>query len=100
MFSCAPECSKQLQLLQIGGVLGHRINAKISPKAASDKAQTTVSENRYTSPKIDAFRMAILTLLEQTGDNVQASFLVHQVPQTSATVLRYHRMFMQFSLRV
>ena len=30
--------------LQIGGILGHRINAKISPKAASEKAQTTVSD--------------------------------------------------------
>ena len=103
MFSCAPECSKQLPLQRYianwggGGVLGHRINAKISPKAASGKAQTTVSE---TSPKIDAFRTVILTLLAPTGDNARASFLLHQVPRTSATVLQYRRMFTQFSLRV
>ena len=48
-------------ILQIGENLGHCIDAKISPKADSEKAQTTVSENRYTSPKIDVFRMAILT---------------------------------------
>ena len=51
MLSSAPECSKQLPLRQYivnwggGGVLGHRIDAKITPKAASEKAQTTVSEN-------------------------------------------------------
>ena len=33
-----------------------------------------------------------------TGNNVWASFLVHQVLHTSATVLRYCRMFMQFSV--
>ena len=81
MFSCSPECSKQLyhyeNTVWIGGVLGHRIDAKISPKAASEKAQTTVSENRYTSPKIDVFRTAILTLLAPTGNNARASFLVH-----------------------
>ena len=44
-----PECSKKPALqntLQIGKVLGHHVDAKISPKAASEKAQTTVSENR------------------------------------------------------
>ena len=92
MFSCAPECSKQLLLeniLRIREVLGHRIGAKISPKAPSEKAQTTVSENRYTFPKIDVFRMAILVLLAPAGNNEQLSFLVHQIPHTSATVLRY-----------
>ena len=58
MFSCAPECSKQLYCYEIycklAGVMGRRINAEISPKAASEKAQT-VSGNRYTSPKIDVF---------------------------------------------
>ena len=44
--------------------------------------------------------MAILTLLVPTEDNVRVSFLVHQVPRTSATVLRYCRMFTQFSLHV
>ena len=103
MFSCAPECSKQLPLpkyIAIGEVLGHHIDAKISPKAASEKAQTTVSENRYTSPNIDVFRTAILSLLVPTGNNERASFLVHQVPRTSATALRYRRMFTQFSLSV
>ena len=56
-------------LLQIGEILGHRIDAIISPKATSEKAQTTVSENRYTYPKIDVFRTAILTLIATTGDN-------------------------------
>jgi len=87
-------------ILQNGEVLGHRIDAKISPKAASEKAQTTVSENRYTSPKIDVFRTAILTLIATKGDNAQASFLVHQVPRTSATVWQYRWLFTQFSLCV
>ena len=103
MFSCTPECSKQLPLWKYIAnwrVLEHHIDAKISPKAASEKPQTMVSQNRYTSPKIDVFRTAILTFLVPTGDNAQASFLVHQVLRTSATVLRYRRMFMQFSLRV
>ena len=87
-------------ILRIGEVLGHRIDAKISPKPASEKAQTTVSENTYTFPNIDVFRTAILSLLAPTGNNARASFLVHQVPRTSATVLWYRRMFTQFSLRV
>ena len=58
-----------------------------------EKAQTTVSENRYTNPIIDVFRMVIVSLLASTGNSVQASFLVHQVPRTSATVLRYRRVF-------
>ena len=100
MFSCISQCSKQLPLLQIGQILGHHINAKISPKAASEKTQTTVSENRYTSPNINVFRTAILTLIAPMGDNARASFLVHQAPRTSSTVWGYHRIFMQFSLRV
>ena len=40
----------------IGRVLAHRIYAKISPKAASEKAQTAMSENKYTNPIIDVFR--------------------------------------------
>lgn len=46
VFSCAPEQQKRLGN---GRILGHHINAKISPNAASEKAQTTVSDNRYTS---------------------------------------------------
>ena len=49
-------------ILRIGEVMGHRIDAKISPKAASEKAQTTVSENRYTSPRIDVFGWPFLML--------------------------------------
>ena len=102
--SAAPLSVQSIQrygnILEIGEVLGHRIDPKISPKAASEKAQTTVPENRYTSPKIDVFWMAILTLLAPTGNIVRASFLVHQVPCTSATVWQYCRMFMQFFLRV
>ena len=55
---------------------------------------------RYTYPKIDVFRMAILMLIAATGDNAWASFLVHQVPCASATVWQYHQMYTQFSLRV
>ena len=64
------------------------------------RTQTTVSENTYTFPNIDVFRTAILSLLAPTGNNARASFLVHRVPRTSATVLWYRRMFTQFSLRV
>jgi len=39
-------------------------------------------------------------LLAPTGDNARASFLVHQVPRTSASVLQYCWMFTQFSLHV
>ena len=56
-------------------------------KSLKRKAQTTMSENRYTSLKIDIFRMTILSLLASIGNNAQASFLVHQVPCISATVL-------------
>ena len=100
-FALSVQSSYRYQnILRIGEVLGHRIDAKISPKAASEKAQTTVSENTYTFPNIDVFRTAILSLLATTGNNARASFLVHQVLRTSATVLWYRRMFTQFSLRV
>ena len=69
----------------IPGVLGHRIHAKISPKAASEKAQTTVSGNRYTNPIIDVFRTVVSSLLASTGNSVQALFL--GTPGT--TYLRY-----------
>ena len=52
----------------------------------------------YTFPNIDVFRTAILSLLAPTGNNARASFLVHQVPRTSATVLWYRRMFTQLGL--
>ena len=52
-----------------------------------------LSENRYTYLIIDVFRAVILLLLVSTGNNVRASFLVHQVPHTSATVLRYRQVF-------
>ena len=87
-------------IVQIREVLRHRIDAKISPKAPSEKAQTTVPENRYTSPKIDVFQMVILLLLAPTGNNEWVWFLVHQVPHTSATVLQYHWTFTQFFLYI
>ena len=90
--------------LQIGGVLGHCIDAKISPKADSEKAQTMVSENEYTYPRIDVvfFRTFILSLLPSTGNNVQVSFLIHRVPHTSASlrVLWYRQVFTQLSLHI
>ena len=43
--------------------MGHSIHIKVSSKASSENAQTTVSENRYTNPFIDVFRMVILSLL-------------------------------------
>ena len=85
-------------ILWIREVLGHHIDAKISPKAPSEKAQTTVSENTFL--KIDVFWTAILALLAPTGNNERTSFLVLQIPHPSATVLRYRRMFTQFSLHV
>ena len=87
-------------ILEIGEVLGHRVNAEISPKAALEKAQTTLSENRYISPKIDVFRTAVLSLLASTGNNAQTSFLVRQVPRTFGTVLQCCQICMKFSLRV
>ena len=93
---CVQSSYRYENILQIREVLGNHIDAKIFPKAASEKAQTTVSENRYTSPKINVFRTAILTLIATTGDNARASFLVHQVPRTSATVWQYRRMFTHF----
>ena len=82
--------------LRIGRVLGHRIHAKISPQAASEKAQTTVSDNRYTSPIINVFRTVNLSLLASTGNRVRAPFLAY---------LRYSlavdcRVFTRFSLCV
>ena len=56
-------------ILRIREVLGQHIDAKISPKTPSEKAQTTVSENRYTFPKIDVVWTAILSLLAPTGNN-------------------------------
>ena len=64
------------------------------------RRQTTVSGNRNTNPIIYVFRTVVLSLLASTGNSVRAPFLVHQVPRTSATVLRYRRVFTQFSLRV
>ena len=60
--------------------LGYRIDANWSPKAVSEKAQTTVSENRYISPRIDFFWTIISSFLVSTGNNVRASFSVKKVP--------------------
>ena len=61
-------------VLRIEGVLGYCIDAEISPKATSEKVQTAVPENRYTSFKIDVFQTAILLLLVSTANNAWASF--------------------------
>ena len=71
------------------GVLGHHIDAKISPKASSEKAQTTMSENRYPSPKIDVLQTAILTLLAPTGDKAWA----HLPPLQSCSIAACLRSF-------
>ena len=63
--------------LRIGGVLGHCIHVKISSKASSENAQTTVSENRYTNPFIDVFRMVILSLLASTGNKTCGHHFSH-----------------------
>ena len=82
------------------GVFGYRMDATISSKAASEKAKTMVSHNRYIYQRIDFFRTVILSLPVSTGNNGLVSFLVHQVPQTSATVWQYCQVFIQFSLRI
>ena len=46
-----------------------------APKAASEKAQTAVSESRYTSPKIDVFRTVISSLLPPTGNKLCAGII-------------------------
>ena len=60
--------------------MGHRIDAIISLKDDSEEAQTVVSENRYIYSRID---------FVGGQSYLQVSFLVRQVPRTSATVLRY-----------
>ena len=55
-------------------------------------------ENRYIYTKNEGFyRTVIVSLLAPTGNYVQASFLVHQVSQTSTIVACY---FMQVSLPI
>ena len=81
------------------GILGHCIYAKISPKAASEKAsQTTVSGNRYSNPIIDVFRTVVLSLLASTGNSVRAPFWYtrYHVPLLQSGGI----VFAQFSLRV
>ena len=46
-----------------------------APKTASEKAQTAVSESRYTSPKIDVFRTVISSLLPPTGNKLCAGII-------------------------
>ena len=52
--------------LRNGKVLGHHINAKISPKVASEKVQTTVSENRCIYPRMGFFRQSFMILFVST----------------------------------
>ena len=75
---------------------GHCIDAKISLKAASEKVQTTVSENRYVYPRIDFSDGHFITY---RVNNVQASFLVHQVLHTFTTALLLS-VYAVFSLRL
>ena len=60
--SAAPlRCSKQLPLkniLQIGGGRGASWGILSILKSLQQKPQTMMSENRYTSPKIDIFRQS------------------------------------------
>ena len=88
-----PECSKQLytsyeNILRIGGGLGASYRClNLSKNSFSlEKPPTIVSENRYTSPKIDVFRTVISSLLlPPTGNNARASFGT-PVPRTSASL--------------
>ena len=103
MFSYTPECSNQLPLQKYianWGSLGAAYRCYYLSKSSFSERYIQWCVWRYTSPKIDVFQTAILLLLAPTGNNARASFLVHQVPRTSATVLRYRRMFTQFSLHV
>ena len=87
---------RNTQFLRIE-VLGHCIDAKISPKAAaSEKAQTMVSENGYTSPKVDVFWTAILLLLAPTGNNAWVSLWYtwyHILPLQSCSITECLRSF-------
>ena len=65
-------------------VLGYHADAEMFPKAASERAQTMMSENRYIYPRIDFLGQSPLV---STGNNVRTTFLVHQVSNTSTTVL-------------
>ena len=86
-------------ILQIEEVLGHRIDTKISPKAALEKAQT-VYENRYTFPKIDVFQTAISSLLAPTGNMRRRHFWYtrYRVPPLQSCGIA--ECLPQFSLRI
>ena len=106
MLSSAPECSKQLPLRQYivnwgggGGSWGIVSTLKSLQKQLQRRHKLRYLKiHRYTSPKIDVVLNGHFNAIAPTEDNVRVSFLVHQVPRTSATVLRHRRMFTQFSL--
>ena len=75
---------------RIGGVLWRLIDAKISPKEALEKAQTTVPENRY-------IQGLSFLLLASTRNNVRASFWYtryHVPPLQSCSITECLRSFL------
>ena len=68
-------------ILRIGEVFWQRIDAKISPKAASEKAQTTVSENTYTFPNIDVFRTG--HFIASSANRKQCAGVIFGTPGTT-----------------
>ena len=79
---------------------GGQIDAKTSPKAVSEKAQTVVSENRCTSSKIDVFWSHFIA---SSVNWKQSAGVISGKPVT--TYLRYSlavspSVYMFFSLRL
>ena len=71
--------------LSSGRVLGHCINARISTKTSSGKAETTVSDKKKRiRPIINLFRWVTFFPLAHTENNVQRLFLVRRSLQTSS----------------
>ena len=85
-------------ILQIGVVMGHRIDAKISPKAASEKVQTTGSENRFTSPKIDAFRIDG-HFNASSANRRQCAGVIFDAPGPAYLIISVSSKFRQIELR-
>ena len=85
--------------LQIGGVLGHRIDAEIYPKAASEKAQTTVLRMDTFIRGSIFFGRSFIDFSINRKKNVRASSQAGSycgLPLQSCG----RRVFTQFSLRV
>ena len=86
--------------------MGHHIDAEISPKAASEKAQTMMSEARYI---VHLSRVGLIFpgqlcfCLERKQGSVQVSFLAYQVQHSclvslSVYAIFFLRMSVQFCL--